>query len=601
MRAKGEPRLQKNHIGPVVWVSCWAVTWVSVAASMSVAASVSVAAAAPRSRPVAVEKTDAVQVIAHQGTRVVVSGAQVARWPLAMPVWCFEAAGDKPGLQLFEAQVASINGDQAALHVVETQAGLVQIGAICEPRFVAESRRWNASVMKLQADSPAGAATPAPAVPAVTVRHRPPVNVAWGKPIWLEAVLDGPADSVLLYLRQGATGPYREWPMAAKGDGLYGISVTLEERDPPDSQVQYYLIAQGPGAASSAPPLRYAVFANPAEPQTIGLDAVPEQTREQLVAHGPTDRASHGKPLELVAQINKRFTSPTIFYRARGSGTYRALPMKPMGPEQWQAVVPARDVVVPGLAYYIAVMDEKGVVREGFASQRYPHTVTVLQPQILSEEENRNRLTMRYGYSDFGTAGDTFHQGEASLERLFFGFLIARLSAAGWWGDSQRRAVIAGPDSAKPVSLLQSQPMRLYVGRAGLDLHLGDYVAASVDLSMATYKGGSGLGYRAVMHIGDEHVASIELGIEQVWPVDTGEKLLDIKRGTLLVPLGDRWRLAASAAQEQVLTDAPKAIRLGVGVEVDLGNQLQLDLSGGAAGRLDQLGPTVNTGFRFKF
>lgn len=558
------------------------------------------AGAAPRSRPVA-EKPDVVQVISHNGTRVVVSGPQLVRWPLAMPVWCFEADGDKPGLQLFEARVVSINGERAALEVAEGQAQLVQIGAICEPRFVAESRRWNGNAAKLQGDSAAGSAEAAPVPPQVSVRHRPPAQVAWGKPIWLEAVLDGPADKVWLYLRQGTTGPYREWALAAKGDGLYGVTVTLEERDPPDSVVQYYLVAQGPNGAAGVPPLRYAVFANPAEPQQIALDAVPEQTREQLVAHGPTDRASHGKPMELVAQINKRFTNPTVYYRARGSGSFRALPMKPMGPEQWQAVVPSRDVVVPGLAYYIAVMDEKGVVREGFASPRHPHTVTVLQPQILSEEENRNRLTMRYGYSDFGTAGDAFHQGEASLERLFFGFLIARLSAAGWWGDSQRRVVQTGSDPAMPTMALQSQPMRLYVGRAGLDLHLGDYVAASADLSMATFKGGSGLGYRAVVHIGDEHVASIELGIEQVWPVDEGEKLMDIKRGTLLVPLGDRWRLAASAAQEQILTDAAKAIRLGVGVEVDLGSQLQLDLSGGAAGRLDQLGPTVNTGFRFKF
>lgn len=569
----------------------------AIAVGLAVA---STAWAAPRSRPIT-EKTEQVQVISHNGTRVVVSGVQVARWPLAMPVWCFEADGAKPGLQLFEARVVSINGERAALEVAEGQAQLVQIGAICEPRFVAESRRWNGNVAKLNGDSAASSAEATPAAPQVSVRHRPPVNVAWGKPIWLEAVLDGPADKVWLYLRQGTTGPYREWAMAAKGDGLFGVTVTLEERDPPDSVVQYYLVAQGPNGAAGAPPLRYAVFANPAEPQQIALDAVPEQTREQLVAHGPTDRASHGKPLELVAQINRRFTSPMVFYRARGSGTYRALPMKPLGPEQWQAVVPARDVVVPGLAYYIAVMDEKGIVREGFASPRYPHTVTVLQPQILSEEENRNRLTMRYGYSDFGAPGDTFHQGEASLERLFFGFLIARLSAAGWWGDSPRRVAQVGPDSAKPVTSLQSQPMRLYVGRAGLDLHLGDYVAASADLSMATYKGGSGLGYRAVVHIGDEHVASIELGMEQVWPVDEGEKLMDIKRGTLLVPLGDRWRLAASAAQEQILTDAAKAIRLGVGIEVDLGSQLQLDLSGGAAGRLDQLGPAINTGFRFKF
>ena len=559
------------------------------------------ALAAPRS-PAVVEKNEQVRVVVAEGARVVVAGAQVANWPIGLPIWCSEGTGDHPGLHLFEARVISVDGPRAALEMAESQQPLVRIAAICEPRFEAEARRWNANTAKLKAESAESPGAKAPSAPSVSVRHRPPARAPWGHPIWLEAVLDGPADKLWLYLRQGNAGPYRELAMQAKGDGLYGLSVTLEEREPADQFIQYYLIAQGPGAQGQGAPVRYGVYANPAEPQVVALDAAPESTHEQLVAHGPADRASHGKPLELVAQINKRFTNPTVFYRARGSGSYRSLPMKPMGAEQWMAMVPARDVVVPGLAYYIAVMDEKGVVREGFGSSRYPHSVTVLQPQILSEQENRNRVTVRYGYSDFGAAGDRFQQAEASLERLFYGFLIARLSAAGWWGDSQRLTAIGDTsDPAKTVLAMKTQPMRLYVGRAGLDLHLGDYVATSADLSMGSYKGGSGLGYRALARIGDEHVASIELGIEQIWDMDTSAKLLDIKRGTLLVPLGERWRLAASAAQELVLTDAPEAIRLGVGVEVDLGSSLQLDLSGGATGRRDQLGPAVNTGFRFKF
>lgn len=575
-----------------------AARWMGWGVLLGLGTAAGTAAAAPPRPAATVEKTEYVRVVVAEGPRVVVAGAAVATWPIGLPLWCSEGSGDRPGLHLFEARVASVEGQRAALELAEGQQPLVRIAAICEPRFEAEARRWNANAMKLKSDS-AESAAKAAAAPSVSVRHRPPSRAPWGKPIWIEAVLEGPADSLWLYLRQGDVGPYRGLAMQAKGDGLFGVSVTLEEREPADQFIQYYLVAQGPAPAQGAAP-RYGVFANPGEPQVVALDAAPQRVDEQLVAHGPTDRASHGKPLELVAQINKRFTHPTVFYRARGSGSYRSLPMRPIGAEQWQALVPGRDVVVPGLAYYIAVMDEKGIVREGFGSARYPHTVTVLQPQILSEQENRNRITLRYGYSDFGAAGDRFQQGEASLERLFYGFLIARLSAAGWWGDSPRLTAVGDPADKQPA-VLKSQPMRLYVGRAGLDLHLGDYLATSADLSMGTYKGGSGLGYRALARIGDEHVASIELGIEQIWDVDTSAKLLDVKRGTLLVPIGERWRLAASASQELVLTDAPEAIRLGVGVEVDLGSALQLDLSGGATGRRDQLGPAINTGFRFKF
>ena len=534
------------------------------------------------------------QVTQHKGSWAVVEGKGVERFLPLMPLLCFEPVNGKPGLQIFSASVLSVTGSAAAIQIPEAEAGRVAVGALCEPRFQAEARAYRATLPKVAADpSKPVEATPSPVeVPKVRVRHRPPGTAQYGKPIWLEAVLEGPADKLWMYWRMGDTGSYTEQAMEPKGDGLYAVSIVLKENDPPPRQVQYYMIAQSPTH-------RHAVFGDPADPHTVQLDAVPEVREEVLVSHGPIERATHRKPMEVLAEINKRFTKPTLFYRSRGSGTFLAVPMQPAGPEQWRAEIPARDVVAPGLAYYIAVMDERGIVREGFASARSPQSVNVVQPQILSSESNRNRVSFSFEQADHGGAGDHYRHFDGALERLFYGFLIARLSAAVWTGESLVTVVDPAVSPATVSSV--AQPLKLYMGRAGLDINIGDYVGLSADLDMGSFKGGAGLGYRGSARIGDEHVASIELAIEQLWNIETNDRVFDVKKGTLRIPFGEDWRIVASAAQEKILTDAPKAIRLNAGVEVDLGSHLAVTAAGGVAGRRDEIGASVNTGLALRF
>jgi hypothetical protein len=89
--------------------------------------------------------------------------------------------------------------------------------------------------------------------------------------------------------------------------------------------------------------------------------------------------------------------------------------------------------------------------------------------------------------------------------------------------------------------------------------------------------------------------------MEQIWQTETGDRVLESMCGTLLVPLADGWRLAASAAQERVLTDAPRAMRVALGLEWDAGARVQLRGEGGVAGRRDVLGPTAMGGAKLKF
>jgi hypothetical protein len=525
------------------------------------------------------------------GRQFVAEGPPAALFVPRMPVWVVEVDQQgRPGWPIAEAMVISVIGDRALCEVAEKDAGMLRVGALVEPRYVAEARQYRA----LPTPEAGKGETSGPVTPTVRARHRLPPSVQWGGRLWIETVIDGPADRAMAMFRLGDAGPYSELPLEPKGDGLFAAYLSVGETDPAIRSVQLYLVAVGPSG-------RFVVAGNPAEPLSVDIAAIPVVQEEQLVVHGPVDRASHRKPLVLTAQINKRFSNPTLFYRARGSGSYVALPMGQVSSGEYVAEIPAKDVVAPGLSYYIAVMDEKGVVRDGFGSNRDPWNVTVLQPQILSSEDNRNQLSLRYSWADFGQKYDRYHEVEAGLERLFFGFLVARLNGGLVSGKAVRP--VSATDPQIPDALVGSD-IQLYRGRAGLDLHMGDYLSAFGDVTMAIYSGGSGLGFRVGGKVGDEQVASIDLSMETIWDLATEQAVVDILKVSLTTPITDGWRLVGTAVQESVLQSATadSGLRLMLGVEADLGESWMVEATGGMSGRTgDAVGVTAGGGIKLKF
>lgn len=547
------------------------------------------------------------RVIEAGSTRAVVQGPGVADLVPRMPVWILEfMPGNRPGLLLAEGVVVSIFADRAVVEVAEKDVQALRPGALVEPRWQAEARLYRGAVQAMPGrDGAPGVKADAHAMRG---RHRSPPTVSWGSPLWIEVALEGPADKAFALWRMGAVGPFTEIELQPKGDGLFGGWLPLSPREaaagepqpagtmpevdsqpgPRERFVQYYVVASGPAG-------RVPVAGHPAEPLNVAIAGMPEREHETRVSHGPVDRATHKKPLVLTAEVNMRFTRPTLFYRARGSGSFQALPMTLVQPELYRAEIPARSVVTPGLAYYIAVTDEKGIVRDGFGSNRSPHNVEVLQPQILSNEENRNELSLVYAFAQFGRDNDVYHDVGLGLERLFFGFLVARLAGGAMIGLTERDVAAVTKPGQKPTDPLEiTTPahvapanLRLYRGHAGLDVHLGDYFALSGDLAMALFGAGGGFGFRAGVRIGDEQIAAVSLQLEQIWNTKTEEKVIDQWRATLATPVGDSVRLFGSAIQEKILQRASvdPALRLVVGVEWDATDQVQIEASGGMAGR----------------
>lgn len=554
------------------------------------------------------------RVISQHDGHIIVQGQSVMTFVPQMPVWFLENIDGKPGLLLAEGKVMSVLGDRAVVELASERSGGVPMDTIVEPRFTAEARMYHATLPKLvDPNKPEEKEEKVSHVPVVRVRHRPPTSVTWGKSLWLEALLDGPSDKVSVLYRLGETGPYTELAMASKGDNLFGISVPVGETDPSVKFVQYYLVA--PNASG----VRQGVWANPAEPQRVSIDSVPDQPQEQTVQHAPVDRGSQHKPLNLTIELNRRFSRPMLFYRARGSGAYLRIAMVPAKieagvvqegtPQVFEADIPARDVVAPGLAYYITVLDEKGVVREGFANSRNPQTVSVMQPQILSAEENRNQLSLRYNYAKFGT-GDYYHEAEMGLDRLFFGFLIARLN--GGFINGKARPLTDLPPCNDSLttgcapSPLPSAAIGFYRGRAGIDVHMGDYFSISGDGVAGIYGSGdvqgSGFGFRVGARIADEQVASIDVSLEHVWDQKTKDSILSVLRGSLTIPINTTLRMVGTVAQESVLQSGDSGLRLLVGLQWDIGDSWQVDGQGLIAGRSGkEIGPSAGGGTRIKF
>ena len=533
------------------------------------------------------------RVVEAGSPRVVIQGPCVKDLAVRMPVWISEVEPNgRPGLLLAEGIVASLHADRATLDVAERDVPQLRPGALVEPRFVAEARQYRTPLPR---DAVRPEAGPAKAEPAVRARHKAPARLDWGKALWLEAVLDGPADKLSAFWRLGTSGPYTETALEPKGDGLFGAWVSPGESEPVHRVLAYYLIASGAGG-------RWGVAFHPADPREVPIESVPDERDENKVLHAAADRASHREPLEIVAQVNKRYVNPTVFYRARGSGRYHALPMQPLGAEQFRAEIPAKDVVVPGLAYHIAVTDEKGIVRNGFHSASNPYEVAVVMPQILHDASNRNRLHLQWAYADFGRAVDRYHEVEVGLERMFFGFLVARLNGCVAIGEAapvEPTAAKAEPDLVPPAAIDTS--LRLYRGRAGLDFHFGDYVSMYGDLSMGIYRGGGALGFRGGGRVGDDEVAAIDLDWERLWDARTGERVVDVLVGSLRIPVGDAWRVFGRATHESVLQGGDKALRFGGGAEFDLGRHVQVEASGGFAGRASHGGPTAGAALRLHF
>lgn len=530
------------------------------------------------------------------GRRAEARGAAVQGWVPGMTVWVLEPGG---GLPLCEATVQFRHGRRAVLQLPES-APTIPLGAVVEPRWVAEARLYGARRPELQANA---ATTPKkPHSSQWQVWHVPVKSMAWGKSTWLELVASKEVQAPHVRWRVGRRGPFRDTPMTAAADGRWTASLKPGQTARASRVVQYYVGAQVTVAGKKTSRV---IIAHAAHPHEIRIDSVPRRRRRAAIDHVPPSRSTHHRALTLSARIDKRYRTPVVFYRPRGGGTFDVLKMTQVTPEIWRATLPKTRVVVPGLSYYIAATDEHGVTRPIFYSANGPRHVRVTRGKILSTEQRRDRLAVAWSQSSHGVDGDAWQRLDIGLERLFFGFLVGRLGATATWGDALRldsTASGAPKLDEKGTPLLKSQPINLYGGHAGLELRSGDYFRVAGDLLVAIHNGGAGLGYRLTAHIGDEAGANLFASLAGIHDVDNGDILLERLRLGLSTPIGRRFRLAGVVVHESVLQDSSKALRFQAEVTWAVAQRVFITGRAGFSGRdADHPGSTAGAGVALTF
>ena len=521
------------------------------------------------------------------------------RWAVGLPVVVAEPGDAGTGLQLAAGIVQSRAGDRAVVLLDEGAANLPR-GCRVEPRFVAEARAYGApmaitngaggEVANADPDATAkGTAQP-------QIWHESPREARWGGKLWLELVATPDHSALMVRWRIGRSGAFVDAPMQAGADGRWTAEIAVGEPDPSIEELEYYIgatITRAPVGAATTPQISHeVVVGHAATPIRVRISSGASSGRRAMVDHRPPSRWTDHQALPITARIDKRFREPTLMFRARGGGSFDAVPMTRVGGDVYRATIPADRMVVPGISYYIAVTDGRGVMRDGYASDNNPTNVHVTRGTVLSPEAARNRVTAGITLVRYGQADDTYTRTDIGLERMFFGFLVGRLGAEATLGRGPRKDL----DNPSSTTLV-ARNLRLYGGSAGLEARLGDYVSLTSDMLMAIHSDGAGLGYAVGARIGDESGSHIVLDWRAIHDLDTGDSLVEQLRVALSVPVGRSLRLDGVVVHEAVLTDASKGLRFAVEAGIPIGSRLWAVASAGFAGR-DADSPGATGGLR---
>lgn len=544
------------------------------------------------------QKADFATVERRDADRVFVRGPGVKRFGPGMAVWISQPGGaGMAGLPVAEAKVVYVHSDQAVIEL-QKGAGALPDGAVVEPRFVAEARLYRATLDRsAQPNASAADAAKSPSAPRWRVWHRPAKTVAHGGQLWLEAVATPDVSALEARWRLGNTGRYVGIPMQANDDGMWTASIALGQTDPLVRGVQYYIVGRAPGDTDKG---RTALAGHPAEPLLVTITSIPRKPRTVMIDHEPPGRVTHKQPLVLTARVNPRYRNAVVFFRPRGGGTFDALPMRQITPEVFRAVIPAAKVVVPGLSYYIAVTDSRGVVRDGFANRRSPRNVAVTRGRLLTSEKNRNHLSLRWEAVDYGAERDGFTVSQIRFSRRFFGFLVARGGAMMLKGEAPAEVL---NDKGQPiVGELGRRAIDIYAGVAGIQLLIGDYVSVYNDIILGIHNDGAGFGYELGARIGDEAGAHMTGSWRSFDDVDTGAPLVQRFTASLSAPVTDRLRLSGTVIHEDVMQFGSEGLRLQIAASVALTERVSIEAYGGLAGRdADRVGGTGGASFGLLF
>lgn len=245
------------------------------------------------------------------------------------------------------------------------------------------------------------------------------------------------------------------------------------------------------------------------------------------IRHVPPAEVVAGTNLELVAEAPSATPTLMLHYRAPGVAAFSELELVRRDDEHWVAVVPAAQVVSPGIEYYIAAGG-----KDVFASATSPHTMPVTATasterrtrDFTRSDGRRSRINTAFEWVDYGTRSiggnqltDRYYRVDADFSYRLWAYPLEelRVGYTGLLGETRAEECGTGPSPCTDQAGFK-------VG-GWFELGLAPTEGVRLDgrvMVMAT-QSGFRPGGRGEVRLGDRDASHIALGVEYLADVGT--------------------------------------------------------------------------------
>ncbi|MEO8843668.1 MAG: hypothetical protein ABI591_21385 [Kofleriaceae bacterium] len=307
------------------------------------------------------------------------------------------------------------------------------------------------------------------------------------------------------------------------------------------------------------------------------------------VRHVPPGDAIAGATVELVAEADAATPQLVAHVRVTGAKAYREIELVRRDEAHWVAVVPAIDVVVPGLEYYLAAEGQPV-----FASPEVPHTIEVRLDDaderkghdLVRSGGRRSRIHTMAEWVDYGTrtvgttrVADHYYRVDADFAYRLWAYPLEeiRVGYTRLLGDTQSMAC------PTPTPCTAEAGFKV----AGwFELGLAPVEGFRLDARMMVMAtpSGVGVGGRGELRLGDRDGSHVAVGVEGMQDVGASGFF---RLGWGTVP---KFPMTATVEVSDLpSSERPTGVRLYYDIAHEVGGGVRLGVRIGYAARVQQV------------
>lgn len=257
--------------------------------------------------------------------------------------------------------------------------------------------------------------------------------------------------------------------------------------------------------------------------------------RAGAVRHVPVAEAEAGASLSVPARVERGFESTvTLHFRPVVSPTWRTAEFQRQG-EEWAAVIPASQMMAPGVDYFIEVAGPDGRPQAAFASAAMPHRISVRQSagdlrrdrELGRSAGRRSRFSAMGEWVDFGTRTyekdgmqreipDRYYRIDASYTYLLLAYPLKafRIGGLRLLGTSPEARRGDGADCPGTLAECDIEAGFKVGGYAELRFAVQDGVEVDTRGTFMATKEGFNIGGRGELRFGVEDGSHVAMGGE---------------------------------------------------------------------------------------